>query len=51
LKEKEAKVSRTTFQKATAFSAKGKVGKTQKLYVSEQIKGDIILKVWEANLV
>jgi hypothetical protein len=50
LKEREVKVARTTFQKAVALSTKEEVRETQKLYVSEQIKGDIILKVWEANL-
>ena len=50
LKEREAKVARTTFQKAVILSAKEEIGKTQKLSVSEQIKGDIILKVWEASL-
>jgi hypothetical protein len=50
LKEREVKVARTTFQKAVALSTKEEVRETQKLSVSEQIKGDIILKVWEANL-
>jgi hypothetical protein len=50
LKEREVKAARTTFQKAVALSTKEEVGETQKLSVSEQIKGDIILKVWEANL-
>ena len=50
LKEREVKVARTTFQKATALSTKEEVRETQKLYVSENIKGDIILKVWEASL-
>jgi hypothetical protein len=50
LKEREAKVARTTFQKAVILSAKEEIRKTQKLYVSEKIKGDIILKVWEASL-
>jgi hypothetical protein len=50
LKERGVKVARTTFQKVVALSTKEEVGETQKLSVSEQIKGDIILKVWEANL-
>jgi hypothetical protein len=33
-----------------AFSSKEEVGKINKLSISEQVKGDIILKVWEANL-
>jgi hypothetical protein len=39
-----------TFQKAVAFSSKEEVGKIQKLSIYEQVKRDIILKVWEANL-
>jgi hypothetical protein len=50
LKEREAKAAKTTFQKAVSLSTKEGVGETQKLSVSKQIKGDIILKVWEANL-
>ena len=34
LKEREAKVARTTFQKAVILSAKEEIGKTQKLSVS-----------------
>ena len=49
-KEREAKVARMTFQKAVAFSTKEEVGKIKKLSISEQVKGDIILKVWEASL-
>jgi hypothetical protein len=32
------------------FSSKEEVGKIQKLSISEQVKGDIIIKVWEAKL-
>jgi hypothetical protein len=49
-KEREAKAARTTFQKAVAFSTKEEVGRIQKLSISKQVKGDIILKVWEENL-
>jgi hypothetical protein len=49
-KEREVKVARTTFQKAVALSTKEEVRKIQKLYVSEQVKGDVILKVWEVDL-
>jgi hypothetical protein len=49
-KEREAKAARTTFHKAVALSSKEEVGKIKKLSISEQVKGDIILKVWEANL-
>jgi hypothetical protein len=44
------KIARTTFQKAVALSTKEEVEKIQKLSVSEQVKGDVILKVWEADL-
>jgi hypothetical protein len=33
-----------------AFSSKEEVGKIQKLSISKQVKGDIILKVWEENM-
>jgi hypothetical protein len=49
-KEREAKAARTTFQKAVALSTKEEVGRILKLSISEQVKGDVILKVWEANL-
>ena len=51
LKEKEAKVAQTTFQKAAILSAKEEVSKTEKLFDTEKIGGDIMLKVWEANIV
>jgi len=50
LKEREVKIARTTFQKAVALSTKKEVEKIKKLSVSEQVKGDVILKVWEADL-
>ena len=49
-KEREVKAARTTFQKAVALSTKEQIGKIQKLSISEQVKGDVILKVWEADL-
>jgi hypothetical protein len=49
-KEREAKVARMTFQKVVALSTKEEVGSIQKLSISEQVKGDIMLKVWEAGL-
>jgi hypothetical protein len=49
-KEREVKAARMTFQKAVALSTKEEVGKIQKLSISEQVKGDVILKVWEADL-
>jgi hypothetical protein len=44
-KEREAKAARTTFQKAVASSLKDEIGKNQKLSISEQVKGDIMIKV------
>jgi hypothetical protein len=49
-KEREVKAARMNFQKAVAFSKKEEVGRIHKLSISEQVKGDIILKVWETNL-
>jgi chromosome segregation ATPase len=50
LEEREVKVARKPFQKAVTLSTKKEVRETQKLYVSEKIKGDIIIKVWEEKL-
>ena len=49
-KEKEAKAARVTFQRAVVFSENEEVSKTPKLFVTEHIKGDIMLKVWETNI-
>jgi hypothetical protein len=49
-KEREVKAARVTFQKAMSLSIKEDFGEAQKLYVSEKIKGDVILKVWEVEL-
>jgi hypothetical protein len=49
-KEREAKAARTTFHKAVASSLKEEIGKTQKLSIYEQVKGDIMIKVWETKL-
>jgi hypothetical protein len=48
-KEKEAKATQATFQKAVVLLAKEEVSETPSLSVAEKIKGDIMLKVWEAN--
>jgi hypothetical protein len=50
LKEKEVKAARNTFQKVVVCSRNEEVSKTPKLSVTEQIRGDIMLKVWEANI-
>jgi hypothetical protein len=49
-KEKEAKAARATFQKAVVLSAKEEVSKTPRLSVADQIRGDIMLNLWEANI-
>jgi hypothetical protein len=50
LLEKEAKATRNTFQKVVACSGNKEMAKNLKLSITEQIKGDIMLKVWEANI-
>jgi len=49
-KEREAIAARTTFQKAVVSSAREEVPVTPILIVVEQVRGDIILKTWEANI-
>jgi hypothetical protein len=51
LLEKEAKAERNTFQKAVACSRNREMLKYLKLSVTEQIRGDIMLKAWETNIV
>jgi hypothetical protein len=50
LKEREAIAARTNFQEAVVSSAREGVSMVSRLSVSEQIRGDIILKAWEANI-
>jgi hypothetical protein len=49
-KEKEAKAARATFQKAVVCSENKEVSRILKLSVTEQIRCDIMLKVWENNI-
>jgi hypothetical protein len=49
-KEREAKAARNSFQKVITSLQKEEMGKTQKLPISEQVKGDILIKVWESKL-
>jgi hypothetical protein len=49
-KEREAKATRNSFQKVITSLQKEETGKTQKLSISEQLKGDIMIKVWETKL-
>jgi chromosome segregation ATPase len=50
LLEKEAKEARNTFQKVVVCSGNKEVSKNLKLSVTEQIRGDIMLKAWETNI-
>jgi len=50
LKEKEAKAAWATFKKAVVLSEKEEVSKTPRLSITEQIRDDIMLKVWDANI-
>jgi hypothetical protein len=49
-KERQTKAARNTFQKAVASSLKEEIGKNKKLSISKQVKGDIMIKVWESKL-
>jgi hypothetical protein len=51
LLEKEAKVARNTFHKAVACLGNREMLKYLKLFVAEHIRGDIMLKAWETNIV
>jgi chromosome segregation ATPase len=49
-KEREAKTVRNSFQKIITSLQKEETRKSQKLSISEQLKGDIMIKVWETKL-
>jgi hypothetical protein len=49
-KEMEAKAVRNSFQKMITALQNEEIGKSQKLSISEQLKGDAMIKVWETNL-
>ena len=49
-REKDANATRTTFQKTVVSSAREEVPVIPRLTFAEQIRGDIILKTWEANI-
>ena len=49
-KEREAKEARNSFQKVITSLQKKETGKTHKLSILEQLKGDIMIKVWETKL-
>ena len=50
LKEIEAKAVRDSFQKVLSALHEKEIRQSQKLSISEQMKGDVMLKVWETKL-
>jgi hypothetical protein len=50
LKEMEAKAVRDSFQRILTALQKEEIGQSQKLSIPEQLKGDVMLKVWETKL-
>jgi hypothetical protein len=50
LREKEAKAVRITLQKAIIYLIGEEVSKTTKVSAIEKIRGNIMLKLWEANI-
>jgi hypothetical protein len=50
IKEREATAARAKFQEAILIAAKDEVAEVPRLSLSEQTRGDIILKAWETNL-
>ena len=49
-REREATAARTTFQEEVMASAREEISVTPILTVAEQVRGDIILNTWEANI-
>jgi hypothetical protein len=50
LKEIEAKAVRDSFQRVLSALQEKEIRQSQKLSISEQLKGDVMLKVWETKL-
>jgi hypothetical protein len=50
IKEREATATRAKFQEAILIATKDEVAEVPRLSLSEQTRGDIILKTWETNL-
>jgi hypothetical protein len=50
IKEREARSARAKFQEAILLVPKDDVSEVPRLSLSEQTRGDIILKAWETNL-
>jgi hypothetical protein len=51
LGEREVTTTRITFQEAVVSSDKEEIFVIARLSIAEQVRGDIILKTWEANIV
>lgn len=51
IKERKARSTRAKFQEAILLIPKDNVSNVHQLSLSEQIRGDIILKAWETNLI
>jgi hypothetical protein len=50
LRERESTAARATFQEVVVSSAREEISVISRLFVAEKIRGDIILKTWEANI-
>jgi prephenate dehydratase len=50
LREREAGVARVAFQDAVIATAKVEMVNNSKLSITEQTRGNILLKVWEQNI-
>jgi hypothetical protein len=50
LGERESTTARATFQEVVVSSAREEISVISRLFVAEKIRGDIILKTWEANI-
>jgi hypothetical protein len=49
-REREATAAQVTFQEAVVSLAREEMPVVPRLFVSEQVRGDIILKTWETNI-
>ena len=49
-REREATAARVTLQEAVVSSAREEMSIVPGLSISEKVRGDIILKTWEANI-
>jgi hypothetical protein len=50
LRERKARVSRSTFQEAVTSAAKEEIAITSRLSIKEQTKGNILLTAWEHDI-